>query len=116
MGPRAALCGDATLRLQPKRASLGDTLTLTVTLASAADAPQQLAIDYALHFVTARGAASPKVFKGWPMTLDAGEQRTLVKRHVLRPITTRTYYAGRHVVELRINGRAVAEAAFRLSL
>lgn len=114
-GIGAALRGDATLRLQPKHIAVGETLTLTVTLASAAPRPQPLAIDYVLHFVTARGTASPKVFKGWTLTLEAGERRSLVRRHVLRPITTRTYHAGRHAVELRVNGRAVADAAFTLS-
>jgi 3-methyladenine DNA glycosylase AlkC len=113
-GIGAALRGEATLRLQPKRLAVGDTLTLTATLASTASAPQPLAIDYALHFVGARGGASPKVFKGWSIVLVPGERRRLVKRHSLRPITTRTYHAGRHVVELRVNGRAVADAAFTL--
>ena len=50
------------------------------------------------------------------LTLAAGEQRALVKRHAVRPITTRRYRAGRHRVELLVNGRAAAEAAFELRL
>ena len=32
----------------------------------------------------------------------------------MRPITTRRYHAGRHAVEVQINGKVVAEAAFTL--
>jgi hypothetical protein len=38
----------------------------------------------------------------------------LDKRHSLRPVTTRTLYPGTHRIELRINGKKVADAAFEL--
>ncbi len=52
--------------------------------------------------------------------LDARTSRparrsTLLKRHSLREVTTRRLYAGRHEIELQVNGRSVARAAFRLS-
>jgi hypothetical protein len=40
----------------------------------------------------------------------------LRKSHSMKPVTTRRYFAGRHLVELQINGRVVAEAAFALRL
>jgi hypothetical protein len=40
----------------------------------------------------------------------------LDKRHAVRPITTRHYFAGRHRVVVQVNGRAVAEAGFELAL
>ena len=110
------LRGEARLDLAPARLTLGGHLTLTVTLHSTARHAQALAIDFALHHVKADGSARPKVFKGWTIELAPGETRTLVKRHPLRPVTTRRYHAGRHVVDLRINGRIVAEAAFELRL
>ena len=69
-----------------------------------------------MHHVKADGSARPKVFKGWTLDLAPGEIRTLRKTHAVRPITTRRYHAGRHVVDLRINGRVAAEAAFELRL
>jgi ribosomal protein S13 len=56
------------------------------------------------------------VFKGWSARLGAGETVTLEKRHVVKPITTRRYYAGRHRVELQVNGQVVAEAHFTLRI
>ncbi len=34
----------------------------------------------------------------------------------MRAVTTRRYRAGRHAVDVRINGQVVAEAAFSLAL
>jgi hypothetical protein len=100
----------------PKTVTLGGHLTLSLALRSTARRAQSLVVDYALHHVKADGGARPKVFKGWVLDLAAGETRTLSKRHAVRPITTRRYHAGRHLVDLRINGRIVAEAAFDLHL
>ena len=67
-----------------------------------------------MHHVKANGETSPKVFKGWNVTLAPGETRTFEKRHAVKPITTRTYYPGRHVVDVRINGKLCFEGFFEL--
>ncbi|HKX43299.1 MAG TPA: DNA alkylation repair protein, partial [Burkholderiaceae bacterium] len=108
------LRGAATLTLAPKRVALGDSLELAVTLQSSARAVQKLVVDYAVHHVKANGATSPKVFKGWVLELAPGEQRALRKRHSLRVITTRRYHAGRHAIDLLVNGEVVASAGFDL--
>ena len=72
-------------------------------------------VDYVVHHVKANGSTSPKVFKGWKLELGPRETRRLEKTHSLRPITTRVYYPGVHRVELQVNGKVVAEAAFTLS-
>jgi len=113
-GLGAPLRGSATLALSPKRLVLGDALQFEATLVSTARRPQKLAVDYVVHHVKANGSTSPKVFKGWVLDLGAGERRTLAKRHAVRPITTRTYHAGQHQVELLVNGERVAQARFDL--
>jgi 3-methyladenine DNA glycosylase AlkC len=106
--------GDAGLRLAPKRMRIGEALTLTVTLRSAAARAQPLQIDYAVHHVKASGATSAKVFKGWSLALGAHETRLLTKTHSMRAVTTRTYHPGRHELDLRINGEVRARAFFDL--
>ena len=108
------LRGQAELALSASRVAIGDALGLHVTLRSASAHSQTLVVDYVVHHVRANGSASPKVFKGWNLTLDARETRVLDKRHSLRPVTTRTLYPGTHRIELRINGQMVAAAAFDL--
>jgi 3-methyladenine DNA glycosylase AlkC len=115
-GLGAAFRGEARLQLSPRRISLGEAVTLELTLASRARQTQQLVVDYAVHHIKAKGQTSAKVFKGWNLALAAGAQLTLGKRHPVKPITTRRYFAGRHRVTVQINGREVAEAAFELRL
>ena len=100
--------------MTPKRLRVGDSLAMSLTLRSTAKRAQPLVIDYAVHHVKANGERRPKVFKGWTIELAAGESRTLVKRHSMREVTTRRYHAGRHALDLRINGDVVAEAEFDL--
>ncbi|MDP3253648.1 MAG: DNA alkylation repair protein [Hydrogenophaga sp.] len=115
-GLASGLKGEASLKLSAARASVGGEIGLNVVLRSTARKPQLLEVDYAVHHVRANGGSSPKVFKGWRLSLAAGEERVLSKRHSLKPVTTRTLYPGRHVVELRVNGVSLAEASFLLSV
>jgi 3-methyladenine DNA glycosylase AlkC len=110
------LRGDAALSLSPKRIAVGESAALTLTVRSSAARPQKLAIDYAVHHVKATGASSAKVFKGWVIELGAHEERVLRKNHSMKLITTRRYHAGRHVVEVLVNGKPAGEASFDLRL
>ena len=111
-----AYAGSADLAISPASIRLGEAVMLTVRLQAGGRRAQDLVIDYAVHYVKADGRSTPKVFKGWTLTLAAGETRELTRRHAVRPITTRRYHAGRHLVELQVNGQPVAQAAFDLRL
>jgi hypothetical protein len=102
--------------LAPAAIMLGDSVTLTLALQSHAAKAQRLAIDYAVHHVKASGETSAKVFKGWQIELAPHACITLVKRHSMRPVTTRRYHAGLHAVDVQINGARVAGASFMLKL
>jgi 3-methyladenine DNA glycosylase AlkC len=115
-GLGAPLRGKARIAVSPTEVALGGSVRLAIELTSTTRNPQPLVVDYAVHHVKASGATSAKVFKGWAFTLGAEETRALHKTHSMRQITTRRYYAGEHRVELLVNGRAVAGAAFGLSL
>jgi len=104
------------LKITPRHLQLGGTLDLSFTLHNPSKRSQKLAIDYALHFVKADGATRPKVFKLKVLTLDPGETLALGKRHPIKPITTRKYYAGEQGVELLINGQCFAQGLFTLRL
>ncbi len=115
-GLASGLKGEATLALSAKRAAVGGEIGLRAVLRSSARKPQLLVVDYAVHHVRANGGSSPKVFKGWKLTLAPGEERALEKRHSLKPVTTRTLYPGKHRIEVLVNGVVLAEAAFELKL
>jgi len=46
--------------------------------------------------------------------LAPGEALVLERRHSMKPVTTRRYYPGGHKIDIRVNGRILAEADFRL--
>jgi 3-methyladenine DNA glycosylase AlkC len=108
------LLGKASLKLSQRRVAVGESIDFSVTLKTDASAAQTLVIDYAVHHVRANGTLSPKVFKGWKLTLGAGETRKLQKCHSLRPVTTRRLYPGLHQIDLLINGQVCASAEFEL--
>jgi 3-methyladenine DNA glycosylase AlkC len=108
------LQGEAALRVQPKTARIGGGVALQVTLRSTAVRAQPLVVDYAVHHVKADGTTRAKVWKGWNLELPARGERVLEKRHSLRPVTTRRLHAGKHAVDLLVNGRVVASASFTL--
>lgn len=105
----------AQFKVAPRRLTLGDTLTLEASVTSASSKPQRLAIDYVIHYVKANGNALAKVFKWSELELAPGESVCLRKRQTVRNFTTRTHFAGRHLVELQINGARSAQASFDLS-
>jgi len=93
-----------------------DVLAFSCTLRSTAPQDQELMIDYLVHFMKANGKTAPKVFKLTQKTLAAGEQITIQKSHLIKPITTRVYYAGPHRVEVQVNGQVLGGADFDLVL
>ncbi len=103
------------ISLSKNEVSYGGAVEFEMTLASNARAKQTLVIDYVIHFLKANGTRAPKVFKWTKVDLSAGEKKTLSRRHVIKPITTRKYYEGEQVLSLRINGKDFGNAPFVLT-
>ncbi|QBB71235.1 DNA alkylation repair protein [Pseudolysobacter antarcticus] len=101
--------------LHPRKIALGEKLALTLTLESTASKSQRLVVDYAVHYVKKSGSASAKIFKWKELTLDAHESLQLTRSQTVRDFTTRVHYAGRHEVEILINGEKLAKDFFDLS-
>lgn len=102
------------LAVEANAVPLGGTLRFAITLRNPGDGPVGLVIDYAVHHRKANGALSPKVFKLATRTLSPGEAFVARRAHSFRPVTTRRYYPGGHRIDVRVNGRVVGEADFRL--
>ncbi len=103
------------LRVEPESVALGEEITVTCEIVSEGDAPQDLMIDYVMHFMKANGQLAPKVFKLTTRTLAPGEATTLRKLHSFRAITTRRYYPGPHAVEIQVNGTVLARQEFTVT-
>lgn len=104
------------IRIATPTVLLGNALTFDVNLRSTNAAEQRLIIDYVIHHRKANGTLSPKVFKWTTMTLAPGQALNLTRHHKMKPITTRTYHAGEHLLALRINGKDFGEEYFALKM
>jgi 3-methyladenine DNA glycosylase AlkC len=109
--PRVAVLG---ARVEPARVRIGEAATFRATVASRAREPQSLAVDLAVHFVKANGAARPKVFKGRVLELAPGARAELTKRISLAVHSTRRPHPGAHSVELVVNGVRFPGARFEV--
>jgi 3-methyladenine DNA glycosylase AlkC len=102
------------LSLASARVRVGGALDFAFTLASTAATPQKLVVDYVIHFRTANGGESTKVFKLRTFALGARARIRLSKRHSLKPITTRVYHAGSHRLTIQVNGRPMLTTRWQL--
>lgn len=105
-----------SLQLSPMQVFIGEALTFHFTVQSTATSRQKMVIDYAIHHRKANGQTSAKVFKLKNIQLAAGEAMTLSKKHSFRVVTTRTYYAGMHQVDILLNGEVVVRRGFELQV
>ena len=103
-----------TLTIAPGTVAIGGTAEITIVLRAGADT--RVIVDYAMHFRKANGSTAPKVFKVADRALAAGETVTLAKRHRFKgDATTFKLYPGAQSVEVQVNGKRLARAAFELS-
>ncbi|KIC20948.1 hypothetical protein [Leisingera sp. ANG-Vp] len=96
----------------PDTVRIGDALDVFCRLEGAAGAP--VLVDYILHFQRPGGKASAKVFKLKQAKITGGRLE-LGKKHKLKgDATTFKLVPGPHRIELMVNGKVRAEAAFEL--
>lgn len=104
------------LSVTPQEIRLGDTLSLAFRVTSTSQQSQRLIIDYAIHYVKKSGGTSAKVFKLKTLELGAGESVLVTRKPQLRNFTTRVHYAGKHELDVLINGDCLAKSSFDLLL
>ena len=98
----------------PNVLALGGTLALELAITSTAAQAQRLEIDYRMHYIRQSAAVSTKVFKLRACSLAPGERLVISRKQHIRDFSTRKHYAGRHQVDLMINGDTLAHAHFDL--
>ena len=88
--------------------SMGGEAIFSFEIKSKSKQAQNLMIDYVIHHVKANGKRTSKVFKLTNRELGAGGTVQISRRHAFRPISTRMYYAGKHRLEIQVNGVVLA--------
>jgi len=109
--PRVKL---ASFELSRRKVRFGQDMLIRVALLSETDVAQDLLVDYVVHHRKANGTTSPKVFKWTTLRLPGRAGSALEKRHMFRPVTTRTYHNGTHAIEIQINGCSLGRVEFEL--
>ncbi len=110
--PRVSL---EAVTFTPGRVRIGGRVAMKFALKSTSTCRQHLLVDVAVHFVKARVAAAPKVFKLGRIVLGPRDQVDLKTAFSLAVHTTRVPRPGRHAVDVIVNGRAIRAGSFDVS-
>jgi len=103
------------VRLHTPSIKVGETLAFEVEIVAHNDV--MIMVDYVVHFQTKSGKLSPKVHKLKKLELLKGETIVLKKKHPFKAnMSTRTLYAGEHLLEVQINGTIVHRTSFDLKV
>lgn len=92
----------------------GNALEFSFRLRNEGRKAADFLVDFVVYFKKANGKLAPKVFKLSSKRLRPGEEVLFVKKHPIRPITTRVYYGGTQRLALQVNGRESAARDFEL--
>lgn len=106
----------SNIKLNTATIQMGDTLEFSTELTLQGKTTKDLVVDYVIYFMKANGKLAPKVFKLKTLKAKPGQAIELTKRHAIKPITTRKYYAGKHELGILVNGQELAREAFTLKL
>jgi hypothetical protein len=92
------------VRLPRAPVRIGGELRLSFELVSTSKQAQDLAVDFAVHFVKKNGERRPKVFKLKALSLAPRARSRLAARVSFADLTTRTHHPGTHRVDAIVNG------------
>ena len=112
---RGAQVALQNLQVLPAKIQLGEKIELSFELRSLATTQQHLVVDYNIHYLKKFGAPSAKVFKLKTVDLPPQESLTFRRSQQIKDFTTRVHYAGRHQIEILVNGQVLGQTAFELT-
>jgi len=100
--------------ITPKRVVMGEKVSIAFDVSNTSTKPQEVLVDFCIHYVKAGGKTSAKVFKLKVVRLAPHETVRLSKTVSTAEMTTRKHHAGLHRVEVLLNGQARALGKFDL--
>jgi 3-methyladenine DNA glycosylase AlkC len=102
------------LSLDRQRLSIGDKLQFTFELTADTDEDCKVRLEYAVHYVKAKGNLSRKVFQLKEASFGPGSH-TISKKHSFADQSTRKHYPGEHRIAIFVNGVEKASATVELT-
>ena len=95
---------------------LGEEIKIAMDLRCSSEQSHKMMIDYVVYHKKANGSLSPKVFKWSQKSISNKKPLKMVKKHAIKKISTRKYYAGEHEIHLQVNGVILAKCYFTLRI
>ncbi len=92
---------------------IGDKLGFMCTIKS--NENTKLIIDYKVIYPTKLGKTTSKVYKKGVLEVEKDVEYRVSGTRSFKPISTRTFYEGKHRIELQINGKIYASKEFILT-
>ena len=103
-------------KFKKKKIALNDSIEIEFLINSNSSKTQKLAIDYKLHYMKKNGKLLPKVFKISEKNLQPSKSLPIILKHKFKNNSTRKHYAGKHQIELMINGVSFGLIPLQLEL
>ncbi|MDQ4132180.1 MAG: DNA alkylation repair protein [Actinomycetota bacterium] len=94
--------------------AIGDEVAFRCVLELDGAMEAETVIDYRVHYVGANGPRAPKVFKLTHRRLVPGEPVTVTGRHSFKHVSIRQIRAGRHTIDVQVNGRVLGAVAIEV--
>ncbi len=103
-------------KIMTKKVELGKTLQVEVEFKNKSHKKLKIILDHEVHLLRANNKHNIKCFKGKCIELDPSEQKKLSFNIPLKPVTTRTYYSGKHFWNIKVNGISEEKLSFTLKV
>jgi 3-methyladenine DNA glycosylase AlkC len=101
---------EVSIKKYTKKVPLGTHLDFDIEVTPHRD--QKLMISYYIYFLNAKNNYTSKIFQIKKCSVKQGEVLQITKKHLLRNMTTRTLYTGKHALQILVNGLPVTEKVF----
>ena len=108
----AALLEVNQFSIASNQVALGEELSFEFEVRS--KVKTNLRVEYAIDYVKKSGKRNRKIFKITSTKIEENEQKTYRRRQSFRNMTTRTHYAGMHVLSIIVNGIQKAGCEFEV--
>lgn len=116
LGYQSPKIKNSCIEIHTAKVEFGGFLQFSLSLDSSSKELQAVMIDYIIHHQKANGTTSPKVFKWKTTTLATNKPLNAIKNHPMKMITTRSYYPGKHTLEVVVNGISIGTTDFQLTM
>lgn len=115
-GVESGLVEVITQKILTKKVNLGSVLQVEVEFKNMGKKKLKIILDHEVHLLKSNNTHNIKCFKGKSIELIPMEQKKLSFNIPLKPVTTRTYYSGKHFWNIKVNGKSEERLAFTLSV